>query len=367
MHFGLFNLMTQRERGADPKRIFAEMVEQVRLADQGGFDVAWFAEHHFSNYCLCPSPTAMAIHLAGVTKTIRLGPAVVVVPLHHPLRMMEELAMLDALSDGRAVIGLGSGYQQYEFSKFGVDIAKGRDIFLETLDLLEQYLETGAVDYAGKHVAVPQTNFSLRMSQARPPIYVAGLGNDPETQARVARHGYVPIFTTGWSTLEQVRLVRDKVAASFAAAGGDPDRAPYAYQRYICVTDDRDEARRAVEGARYIRRIAMAMRGRYAELDGAHLKEIPAPDEPDLDTLVERMLVGPPAKIAERLIAEFEILKPTHVSCFMGIAGLPHARVMKSMERFVAEVVPQVARNFGGLDRVGAAEPRGKLGVPAHA
>lgn len=367
MHFGLFNLMTQRDRGAEPRRIFAEMVEQVRLADQGGFDVAWFAEHHFSNYCLCPSPTAMAIHLAGVTKKIRLGPAVVVVPLHHPLRALEELAMLDALSGGRAVIGLGSGYQQYEFHKFGVDIAQGRDIFLETLDVLEQYLADGAVDYAGKHVTVPKTHFSLRMSQDRPPIYVAGLGNDPETQSRIARHGYVPIFTTGWSTLDQVRLVRDKVAASFAANGGDPDRAPYAYQRYICVTDDRDEARRAVEGARYIRRIAMAMRGRYAELDGAYLKEIPAPDEPDLDTLVERMLVGPPAKIAERLIAEFEVLKPTHVSCFMGIAGMPHARVMKSMERFVAEVVPQVSRHFGGLDRVGAAEPRGKLAVAVPA
>ena len=131
MQFGLFSLMTRRERSQTPRQIYADMVEHVRLAEQMGFDVAWFAEHHFSNYCLCPSPLTLAMFVAPQTSRIRLGPAVVVAPLYQPLRLLEDIAVLDSVSNGRLVLGLGSGYQQYEFHKFGVDLKAGRDILLE--------------------------------------------------------------------------------------------------------------------------------------------------------------------------------------------------------------------------------------------
>ena len=276
MHFGLFCLNPQRDPAKRPREIFSETTDQVKLAEQIGFEIAWFAEHHFSNYCLCPSPVTMATYMAGLTKRIRLGTAVIVAPLHQPLRMLEDLAILDQLSDGRAVLGFGSGYQQYEFHKFGVDLKAGRDIFLETLDVTEQFIRNGAVEYAGKHIRVPQTHFSVRLQQARPAIYVAGLASDPETQARSARSGYVPFFTTGWSTLEEIAKTRDKVATAYAAAGGKADAAPYAVQRYVFVTNDRAEALRAADGARYIRRIATSMRDQYARVHGSWLEEIPA-------------------------------------------------------------------------------------------
>src|ERR1700739_1358288 len=128
MQFGLISLMTQRDRAVSGRQLYREMVTKVKLAEAIGFDVAWFAEHHFSNYCLCPSPLAMALALAPQTTRIRLGTAVIVVPLYQPLRSLEEIAMLDVVSDGRAVIGLGSGYQQYEFHKFGADLGTARDV-----------------------------------------------------------------------------------------------------------------------------------------------------------------------------------------------------------------------------------------------
>jgi alkanesulfonate monooxygenase SsuD/methylene tetrahydromethanopterin reductase-like flavin-dependent oxidoreductase (luciferase family) len=365
MQFGLFSLMTQRDPAKPAREIFAEMIDQVRLAEAIGFDTAWFAEHHFSNYCLCPSPIVMATHLAALTTRIRLGTAVIVAPLYQPLRMLEDIAVLDIVSGGRAVIGFGSGYQQYEFHKFGVDLKAGRAIFLETLDVFEQFLERGAVAYEGKHIHVPETHFSVRLLQERPGIYVAGLGNDPETQSRLARSGYVPIFTSGWSRLEEIRVVRDRVAAAYIAAGGEAARTPYAYQRYVFVTNDRDEARRAAEGARYIRRVAMSMRNQYAQLDGAFLKEMPAPDEPPLDEIVERLVVGDAETCAAKLIREFEVLRPTHMTCFMAIPGIAPDRILKSMERFGADVMPAIARHFGGLDRIGAPEPRERL-APAR-
>jgi alkanesulfonate monooxygenase SsuD/methylene tetrahydromethanopterin reductase-like flavin-dependent oxidoreductase (luciferase family) len=357
MHFGLFCLNPQRDAAKSPREIYQETTDQVRLAEQMGFDIAWFAEHHFSNYCLCPSPVTMATYMAGLTKRIRLGTAVIVAPLYQPLRMLEDLAVLDQLSDGRAVLGFGSGYQQYEFHKFGVDLKAGRDIFLETLEVAEQFIRTGAVEYAGKHITIPETHFSVRLHQARPAIYVAGLAGDPETQARSARNGYVPFFTTGWSSLEEIRKTRDKAAAAYVAAGGKAD-APYAAQRYVFVTDDREEALRAAEGARYIRRIAMSMRNQYARVHGAWLEEIPAPDEPPLETIADRLVVGSPERCAEKLAGEIAELRPTHLSCFMAIPGIDPKRILRSMERFGSEVMPRLAKHFGGLERVGAAEPR---------
>jgi alkanesulfonate monooxygenase SsuD/methylene tetrahydromethanopterin reductase-like flavin-dependent oxidoreductase (luciferase family) len=358
MHFGLFSLMTQRDRDKAPKEIFAETARQVELAEEIGFDIAWFAEHHFSNYCLCASPVAMATYMAGRTSRIRLGTAVVVAPLYQPLRLLEDLAFLDTVSGGRAVLGFGSGYQQYEFHKFGVDLKDGRGIFLETLDLLEQFLSNGVVHYQGQHIRVPESHFTVRMTQPSPAIYVAGLGSDPETQGRVARAGYVPFFNAGWGTLDTVMDARSNVNAAHAAVTGKQAEAPYALQQYVFVTDDRDEALRAADGARYIRRIALAMRNKYAEISGSFLKETPAPDEPSLEEIVDRIAVGDPQKCAAHIIRQIEALRPTHMSCCMNLPGIPPKRTLRSMERFGGEVVPQIRKHFGDLRAVGAPEPR---------
>jgi alkanesulfonate monooxygenase SsuD/methylene tetrahydromethanopterin reductase-like flavin-dependent oxidoreductase (luciferase family) len=353
MHFGLFSLMAQRDRGITARQLYQEMVEQVKLAEAIGFDIAWFAEHHFSNYCLCPSPITMATCLAPQTTRIRLGTAVIVAPLYHPLRMLEDIGMLDVISNGRAVIGLGTGYQHYEFHKFGVSLAAARETFLETLDVLEQYLSGGPVHHDGQYIRIPETHFVVYPIQRRPDVYVAGLAGDPVTQARVVASGYVPIFTTGWSTIAQMRAVRDTVTAANAQAAGDPARAPYAMQRYVFVTDDKAEARRAAEAARYIRRVAMSMRSNVARLDGAFLQEMPAPDEPSLEDIASRLVVGDAEVCAARLAAEIEALQPVHVSCFMALPNVPQARTLRSMERFGAEVMPMLDRHFGGLARIG--------------
>ena len=105
MKLGLFCLLAQRDPQITPAQIFEETVELVKLADEIGLDVAWFAEHHFSNYCLCVSPLMMATYCAPLTKRIRLGTAVVVLPLYDPIRLIEEIATVDVLSGGRLVLG----------------------------------------------------------------------------------------------------------------------------------------------------------------------------------------------------------------------------------------------------------------------
>jgi alkanesulfonate monooxygenase SsuD/methylene tetrahydromethanopterin reductase-like flavin-dependent oxidoreductase (luciferase family) len=300
----------------------------------------------------------MCTYMAPQTSRIKLGPAVIVAPLYEPVRMLEEIALADQLSDGRLVLGFGAGYQEYEFHKFGVDIKQSRNIFLETLDLVEAFLAGGPLEFEGQHVKFPKTHFSVRPLQQRPDIYVAGMSSDPETQGRAVRRGYIPFFTTGWNSLDAIAEVREKSRAHFIAAGGEAAHAPYAMQRYIFVTDDRREALQAAEGARYIRRVAMSMRNKYGELEGAFLKEIPAPDEPPLETIADRMLVGDAELVAQRLGDEIERLQPTHVSAFMAVPGIAQDRVMKSMEAFGAKVLPRLRERFGDLSKVGAPVPR---------
>ncbi len=357
MHFGLFCLMTQRDRSRTPREIYAETADQVRLVEELGFETAWFAEHHFSNYCLCPSPLTMATYMAGQTSRIKLGPAVFVVPLYEPIRMLEDIGMADQLSGGRIVLGFGTGYQEYEFHKFGVDLKQGRDIFLETLDFVDAYLAGDPLTFRGEHIAMPETSFSVRTLQKRPEIYIAGMAGDVDTQRRAVERGYVPFFTTGWNTVEVIGQIRAKVQETYRLAGGDPASMPFALQRYVFVTDDRDEALRAADGARYVRRIAMAMRQGYGELDGAFLKETPAADEPPLEEIVEHTLIGDAETVAEKLVRDIEALQPSHMSCFMAIPGISQDRVLKSMERFGKEVLPMVEKRVGDLGKVGVPVP----------
>jgi len=346
MHLGLFSIMPYRDRSKSPQSVFIETADQVRLAEQIGFEIAWFAEHHFSNFSLCPSPSAMATYMAGRTSRIKLGTGVMVVPLYHPLRLIEDLCVLDILSNGRAVVGLGSGYQQYEFHKFGVDLADGRDMFLETLDVFEQFIDKGVVEYSGKHLKIPATGFCLRFIQKRPAIYVAGLGNDPETQRRISQNGYVPIFTAGWSQLEELQALRNKVMASHTAAGGNPHHMPFAAQQYVYVTERRQDALKAAEAARYIRRVSSAMRANSARLDGVFLQEAPTPNEPSLDALADRLIIGDAETVAAKLDAQFEALKPTHWTLFMALPGIPPEKTLRSMELFGSEVMPRLARHL---------------------
>ena len=357
MHFGLFNLMAQRDANKAPEEIYAETTQQVKLADELDYEIAWFAEHHFSNYCLCPSPLTMATYMAAHTRRIRLGPAVIVAPLYEPVRMLEDLSVLDVLSGGRAVVGFGSGYQQYEFEKFNVDLADSRDRFLEVLDVYNAFVSSEALEHHGTRFTIPLTHFRVRPVQQRMPVFVAGLGSDAVTQRLIYERGYIPFFTTGWSTLQQMTQLREKVTQAHIDAGGSEQRAPFACQMYVHITDSKSAARKACEGARYVRRVAMAMRHRYGELDGSFLRETPAADEPSLDVMMQRMVVGDVTTCAERLARMCQVLRPNHISLFMQIPGVAQRDVMRSLERFSTEVRPLLERELGALDAFGPRDP----------
>src|SRR3989442_15312729 len=155
MDFGIFNLMGARRADKPTAQVFGEVAEQTRHADALGYTIAWFAEHHFSNYCLCASPLMMVAHCASITRRIRLGTAVVVLPPYNPARLPAEIATADALSNGRLTLGIGAGYQPYEFERFGADIAQNLEMTEEFCDILDHAFSPVFFSYQRQHDPIP--------------------------------------------------------------------------------------------------------------------------------------------------------------------------------------------------------------------
>src|SRR4051794_1846851 len=150
MKFGLFNLMSLRDNPGGVGGVIADTRQMVSLAEAIGFDIAWFAEHHFTNYSVSVSPLMMCAHMAGLTSRIRLGAGVVVLPLYNPMRVAQEIGLVDQLSGGRCVLGVGTGYQIYEFEHYNSPIAEKTEVFLDYWGILEQALTTGHAASEGR-------------------------------------------------------------------------------------------------------------------------------------------------------------------------------------------------------------------------
>jgi alkanesulfonate monooxygenase SsuD/methylene tetrahydromethanopterin reductase-like flavin-dependent oxidoreductase (luciferase family) len=346
MKLSLFNLMTQRDEALTPRRIMDEAVSMVRLADEIGFDAAWFAEHHFSNYSICPSPAMMAAYCAGVTNRIRLGAAVYVLPLYNPVRLVQELALLDVQSDGRSVIGIGSGYQKYEFDRYQRQLQQRTEVFMEAWDIIERGLREGRIGYRGKHFNVPDSPMSLRpLQQPMPQIFVTG--SDPLVVQRTARSGHIPFMTAGWRGMPLLKEMHRHVQEQYEASGVSSKNMPLAVQQYVYVTSDKKEALELAERARLIARIVTATRAGDPVLVGHFIQAPPLPEEPPLETFLENLVIGDPHYVAEKLVSEIKILGTTHLSCFMQIGSIDGKRAMRSLQRFGKEVIPLMEKSFG--------------------
>ena len=353
MDFGYFGLMGYRERGTPPGRVFEEHIEQVRQADRLGFETAWFAEHHFSNYCICPSPLLMAARCAGETRQIKLAPAVVVTPLYQPARLLAEIGMVDACSGGRLVLGVGSGYQPYEFERFGQDLAEARPRLEEFLDMLELAFDNETFNYEGQHYRMPETHISARPVNGRPDIWVAG---DGEAGHRLcARRGYAPMFTGRWLGADYLAGMRERIAGAYRAEGCDPETMRLGIQRFLCVTESRAETLAYVDNARHQMRLASALRRRAEVMDGAMMTEVPMPEELPLEEIADNLLVGDPETIAERLTAEIRAARPAHIMFHFQVGGSPHRAALDSMETLMTDIRPMVEKELGPLAAFGAA------------
>lgn len=340
MEFSLFNLMTKPRNGPSHAEVIEQMRAMTRMADQGGFDIAWFAEHHLSNYSISPSPLLPVVHLAAETSNLRVGPAVIVMPFYEPLRLVEEICLADQLTNGRLVLGLGTGYQPREFKKFGFEINDRLQRGLEVWDVIHQGLGQGRIDYTGDHVRIEDADLSVAPVQTE--ITTFAVGNAPEMRQRMVERGAIPMTTPAVAPNTLTATARRLYKKTRAENGLEGDDFPFAVQRYVFITDDVAEARAAAEQILVHARMATNMRQSEPDIEGSDLNIVPFEGEPTIDEILERSLIGSADQVAERILQEGHELGMTHISVFMQIAGIPYNNALRSLERFCDRVIPLV-------------------------
>src|SRR5580704_2269718 len=158
MHVGTTVIFQGQNDARTDREVYRNDLHLGDLAEPLGFDSLWGVEHHFTNYTMCPDVLQYLTYFAGRTQHIRLGSMVVVLPWHHPMRVAEQVAMLDHMSNGRVILGIGRGVARVEFGGFGLDQNNSRDMFVEFGRMLLEGLERGYCEFDGKMVNQERRN-----------------------------------------------------------------------------------------------------------------------------------------------------------------------------------------------------------------
>lgn len=338
MDIGTFLLMQSPSAGAS-EEVYARGLEQALAAETLGFRNVWLGEHHFSTYGYLSRPLQFATYIAAKTTRLRVGTAVIVVPLHHPLLVAEEIAMLDILSGGRADIGLGRGYQRYEFERFGLKLDSGGQRWDESLDILLKAFEGKPFSYEGKLFNFPETSVYPKAAQKpHPPIWITAQ-SQYSIEAAVRRG--LNVLTGGFGVpierLAEFGKFFDKVVAETKP----PRRPLVGVQRAVYVTKDAADAREAAEQARWNMRVTLSLRNNYERVENGNAIPIPAQTEPGIDELIDRyLIIGTPDTCVRQIKRVQELVGISHFNCSFWFGDMEQQRVLRSMELFSREVMP---------------------------
>jgi alkanesulfonate monooxygenase SsuD/methylene tetrahydromethanopterin reductase-like flavin-dependent oxidoreductase (luciferase family) len=337
MEVGLFTEF-QSPPGMDEAQAFDEALAQVTAAEALGFDSVWLAEIHFQKgRSVLSSPLVIATAIAARTQRIRIGIAVQILPLAHPLHLAEDVATVDQLSKGRLDFGVGRSGLPEHYEGFNVPHAESRERFNETLEILVKAWTEDRFTHEGKffqyrNVCVIPKPFQ----KPHPPLRVAA--TTQETYSIVGRMG-MPIFIAVRTTsISDLKRFISGYHEGWREAG-HPGRGEVSLIVPVYLTEDGPRAREEAEAStlHFFRSIADALsRGGTRREEAARLGRMTYPE-----ILEELVVYGSPDAVTERLLELRESLGYSSLSVWMNVGGrIPHERVLGSMRLFAERVIP---------------------------
>jgi alkanesulfonate monooxygenase SsuD/methylene tetrahydromethanopterin reductase-like flavin-dependent oxidoreductase (luciferase family) len=347
MEFGiLFTSHPNTDVEPYPHRdVHARVTRQVMRADELGFDYAWVAEHHFSNeYGIMPDVFVYAGYLAALTKRIKIGTAVVTLPLANPLRVAENSAFIDILSNGRFQLGLGSGYRKYEFEGFGIDFDGRRDIQEEALPVLMDIFHNKRVTHQGKHFKLKVDGayelFPQSLQQPHPPIFLAGA---TERSIGVAGRMGFGLLLSSWTPFpelaRQTKIYRTALEATPPALRENPARGHVDVARWVYVAETDAKAKQESE-AGILRSLQHFSSGHTSGYLGTVSQDVGASPR-SYDALTRDIIIhGSPATVVEKI----ETLRAMTGAASLMLHFPPWYGVEKalaSLELFASDVIPK--------------------------
>ncbi len=174
MKFAVLQFFSWPERRVDLATVYARALERIEIMDRTGYDAVWLAEHHFSSFSVCPSVHMVGVLAAARTRRLRIGTGVSLAPFYHPLRLAEEVALLDLLSGGRVNWGAGRGFARIEFEAFGVPPDESTSRFRETVQIVLKAWTEERLSFAGEHFRFDGIEVLPKPAQRpHPPVWMA--------------------------------------------------------------------------------------------------------------------------------------------------------------------------------------------------
>jgi len=340
IQYGVFLLMPS-PLGESSAKVYARALEVALQAESLGFHSIWIAEHHFSNYGYVPSPLVMASHIAAKTANIRIGTGVVVLPLHHPLIVAEETAMVDILSNGRLEVGLGRGYQPYEFERFDQTLSESRERWSEGVEILKKAWTVDTFCHKGKYFQFDNTTiFPRPLQKPHPPIWM--VAQSEQSIIHAATNG-LNVLTGGAGFPMDTLVAFRKLFDQNLITGTNVDIPKFGVQSKIYVASSSQEARDVSEEALWNIRVSNSLRlGNQLVTDGM-VGVVPMDKEPSRDELVDQYLIfGTPEHCAQKIQWMKDNIGLDLLNLDFWSGNLSHSRIIKSMESFYSKVVPLI-------------------------
>jgi alkanesulfonate monooxygenase SsuD/methylene tetrahydromethanopterin reductase-like flavin-dependent oxidoreductase (luciferase family) len=346
VQFGYFTLSDNHydnnQRGAN--QFVADITAEALYADQLGMNSAWIGEHHFNSLGVLSCPDLVLSYIAARTQHIRLAPAVTVLPLHHPIRVAEQWATLDLLSNGRVDFAVGRGYDQREYLPFHVSFADNQGIFEEALEVVRKLWEAeGRISHHGTHYSFDDVRITPKPVQRPIPAYVGSFSKPSiELAARLGCGLIVAPFAAAMS-YGGLKQVADLYHESCARYGTKPGRLMCSYFIHFADNTAQEDAQRARQIRYYRECVIPAFPGdpksappsyRYFVDMVARLQQV----RPE-DLTENSVLLGTPADITSTL-KKVEAAGFSEVILYFNVGLKPHAQVKEEMDRFMREVAP---------------------------
>jgi alkanesulfonate monooxygenase SsuD/methylene tetrahydromethanopterin reductase-like flavin-dependent oxidoreductase (luciferase family) len=353
------NMLTKE--GRSDASVLAEHMALGDLAEPLGFDSLFALEHHFTGYAMSPAPTQLLAYYAGRTKRIALGTAVIVLPWHDPVRVAEQIALLDIMCGGRCLFGFGRGAATVEYAGFRIPMEEARPRFVEAAKIVVKALTEEAFEWDGEFFKIPRTSIRPRpISHPERRFYASSVS--PESAEIMARLGFgvLVVMQNEWpKAAEDIQRYRET-----AAAVGHTPRPPIILTN-ISVADSRAEAQeRAVT---YLSRKWDSIDNHYHFSDG-HLASVKGYEfyggmaktyskmkdegfrKKATEFYVKIQIVGTPDDCLQQVAELHRLTGVDHLVTEFAFGGMPHEQAELNMRLFADRVMPVLQRDraFGG-------------------
>ncbi len=313
------------DSGVTDQMLYGEILEQVAWLDQIGADLVWFTEHHFVEDGYLPSWIPVAGAMSSITKHVRFGTDICLMPFNHPIRLAEDLAVLDNLSGGRVEVGLGMGYAPHEFRGFGFPVSRRVSLMEEGIEVLQKCFSGERFSYQGKRYQFEDIVITPGyVQEGGPPLWVAAMSEPGAMRAAKYNTNFLPQGLRANSY--------DPWVDELQNTGRSPEDYRVGIIRSILVTEDRDKDWQAVRAAE---RYRMALYQRFFEESGEGFGEKGPP-------VPQTWIVGDVDECVDELLKFIDDFGITDIVSMAVPPGMRAEQMGDSLEKLFTQVVPRL-------------------------